>query len=71
VPYKETEFGKFVQFEPLTLCPIDTSPIEMSLLTPVEKAWLNNYHQHVRSRLLPLLSEKDDAEWLIDATKEI
>lgn len=71
VPYKETEFGKFVQFEPLTLCPIDTSPIETSLLTPVEKAWLNNYHQHVRSRLLPLLSEKDDAEWLIDATKEI
>ena len=71
VPYKETEFGKFVQFEPLTLCPIDTTPIDFSLMTPVEMAWLNTYHQHVRSRLLPLLSQKEDKEWLVEATKEI
>lgn len=43
--YLQTDFGKFLQMEPLTLCPIDTAPIEMELLTPEEKGWLNDYHK--------------------------
>lgn len=70
VPYKETEFGRFLQFEPLTLCPIDTTPIAAEMLTDEERQWLNDYHRTVRQRLTPLLDE-DDAEWLRQATEEI
>ncbi len=71
VPYKETDFGDFVQFEPLTLCPIDTEPIDFTLLTQTEITWLNEYHQKVRDRLLPLLNDIKDQNWLISATKNI
>ncbi|MCQ2238650.1 MAG: aminopeptidase P family protein [Bacteroidaceae bacterium] len=70
VPFMETEFGRFLQFEHLTLCPIDTTPIELSLLTPVEKDWLNQYHKHVYETLLPYLSA-EVTEWLKEATKAI
>lgn len=70
VPYKETEFGRFLGFEPLTLCPIDLSPVIAGMLTPEEKAWLNGYHRMVRERLAPLL-EGEDLEWLRDNTGEI
>lgn len=70
VPFMETEFGRFLQFEHLTLCPIDTTPIELSLLTPVEKDWLNQYHKHVYETLLPYLSA-EVTEWLKEATKSI
>lgn len=70
VPFMETEFGRFLQFEHLTLCPIDTTPIEMSLLTPVEKDWLNQYHKRVYDTLLPYLSA-EVTEWLKEATKSI
>lgn len=70
VPFMETEFGRFLQFEHLTLCPIDTTPIEMSLLTPIEKDWLNQYHKRVYDTLLPYLSA-DVTEWLREATKSI
>ena len=43
-PYRETEFGQFLQFEPLTLCPIDTTPIIRELLSQEEIDWLNQYH---------------------------
>lgn len=68
--YLETEFGQFLQMEPLTLCPIDTLPIVKSMLSEEEKNWLNMYHKMVCDKLLPYL---DDSEkrWLIDATKEI
>lgn len=68
--YVETEFGQFLQMEPLTLCPIDTLPIVKSMLSDEEKDWLNMYHKMVCDKLLPYL---DDSEkrWLIDATKEI
>ncbi|MBQ0080242.1 MAG: aminopeptidase P family protein [Alistipes sp.] len=71
VPFKETGFGKFIQFEPLTLCPIDTKPINMAMLTPTEIQWLNEYHSTVFNRLSPLLTEKDDYQWLKDATKPL
>ena len=63
VPYRETECGQFLQFEPLTLCPIDTSPIIQEMLLPEETAWLNSYHALVFDRLSPHL-DADETEWL-------
>ena len=45
--YMSTEFGKFLQIEPLTLCPIDTTPIDVDMLLPEEIDWLNAYHHSV------------------------
>lgn len=64
------EFGEFLQLEPLTLCPIDTTPIRMEMMTRDEIEWLNDYHQHVYEELAPLLSP-DEAAWLREATKKI
>ena len=47
------EFGEFLEFETLTLCPIDTRCIDASLLRPDEIAWLNGYHAMVAARLAP------------------
>ena len=63
VPYKETEFGKFLQFEPLTLCPIDKRPILREMLLQEEIDWLNQYHQTVFDRLSPHL-DANEQEWL-------
>lgn len=69
-PYKETEFGTFLQFESLTLAPIDTTPILMDMLLEEEKAWLNAYHAEVYRQLSPHLSDEEN-EWLAEATKNI
>lgn len=53
VPAASGEFGEFLRFETLTLCPIDTRCIDLALLQPHEVAWLNAYHAEVRARLLP------------------
>ncbi len=66
VPYKETEFGKFLQFESLTLCPIDKRPIIREQLIQEEIDWLNDYHQTVFDRLSPHL-DADEVEWLREA----
>ena len=63
VPYKETEFGKFLQFESLTLCPIDKAPIVREMMTQEEIQWLNDYHQRVFDTLSPHLSA-EEAAWL-------
>ena len=63
LPYKETEFGRFLQMEPLTLCPIDTEPIIPDMMRPEETEWLNNYHKRVYDELSPLL-EDEDKVWL-------
>lgn len=70
VPYKNTEFGSFLGFEPLTLCPIDLAPVKTEMLLPEEKEWLNAYHRTVYDRLSPLL-EDEDREWLASACAEI
>lgn len=70
VPYKNTEFGSFLGFEPLTLCPIDLSPVKKDMLLSEEKEWLNEYHRTVYDRLSPLL-EGEDREWLASACAEI
>ena len=62
-----TAFGHFLRFDTLTLCPIDTAPILVSLLTAEEKNWLNAYHAHVEATLTPLLSEEADRQWLHEA----
>lgn len=69
-PYRETEFGRFLQMEPLTLCPIDTEPIVISEMLPEEVDWLNQYHRHVYDMLSPHLDDAD-REWLREATKAI
>lgn len=68
--YMKTEFGKFLQIEPLTLCPIDTAPIDLTMLLPEELAWLNEYHAKVYAELAPYLDE-DEKKWLENATKAI
>ena len=69
-PYKETEFGKFLQFESLTLCPIDKSPVIKEMLLQEEIEWLNSYHQRVFDTLSPHL-DAEDTEWLREACAAI
>ena len=69
-PYKDTDFGRFLQFETLTLCPIDMTPIDVSMLTTEEIQWLNDYHQMVYDRLAPHLEEAD-RQWLREATRAL
>ena len=66
----ETAFGKFLQMEPLTLCPIDTAPIDVNMLLPEEVEWLNAYHREVFEKLSPYL-EDEEVEWLAEATKPL
>jgi Xaa-Pro aminopeptidase len=68
--YMSTEFGKFLQIEPLTLCPIDTTPIDVDMLLPEEIDWLNAYHHSVYEKLSPFLDEEEKI-WLENATKPI
>lgn len=68
--YMETEFGKFLQMESLTLCPIDTAPIDVDMLLPEELNWLNSYHAEVYAKLAPYLDEEEQI-WLKNATKPI
>ncbi len=70
VEKEETEFGKFLGFETLTLCPIDTSLIDLSLLTAGEIDWINDYHQRVRKELMPFMGEELQG-FLLEATKHI
>src|SRR5690606_33231055 len=52
---QSTEFGEFLRFETLTLCPIDTRCIDAAVMRPDEIEWLDGYHAEVRRRLSPLL----------------
>ena len=64
------EFGTFLGFETLTLCPIDTRCLDLALLQPVERAWLNAYHATVRERLAPHL-EGAGLAWLVARTEAV
>lgn len=66
----KSEFGDFLKFETLTLCPIDTRCLETSLLSDEEKQWFNAYHAEVRERLSPLV-EGVALEWLNTRTTAI
>ncbi|MDE2154890.1 MAG: aminopeptidase P family protein [Xanthomonadaceae bacterium] len=63
VEAEQTEFGEFLGFETLTLCPFDRRALEIDLLNPEERAWLDDYHAGVRAALGPLLDDAD-LEWL-------
>jgi len=69
-PYKKTDFGTFLQFESLTLAPIDTAPIDFDLLTAEEIEWLNRYHARVYETLSPHLNEEERA-WLAENTAAV
>ncbi|GAB3040744.1 aminopeptidase P family protein [Oleiagrimonas citrea] len=62
--WKDTEFGTFLEFETLTLCPIDTRALDLALLDESERAWLNDYHARVAEALSPLLDDPADRAWL-------
>lgn len=68
--FVETTFGKFLQMESLTLCPIDTVPIDVDMLLLEEVEWLNAYHREVFEKLSPYL-EDEEVGWLAEATKPL
>lgn len=70
VPAMETEFGSFMKFEPLTLCPIDKEAIVTDMLTDEEITWFNEYHEMVYNRLSSQLN-KEEQEWLKEATSSL
>lgn len=59
-----TEFGDFLRFETLTLCPFDRSLFNLSMMTEDEIAWVDNYHATVFARLSPALATDDERAWL-------
>lgn len=67
----ENEFGRFLKFRTLTLCPIDLSAVISEWLDSYEKKWLNEYHARVRQRVLPHLQDETTITWLIKNTREI
>ena len=69
-PVGDNEFGSFLGFETLTLCHFDTSCLEVSLLTPDERDWLNRYNQHVYEALSPRLPA-EVAAWLFEVTRPV
>ena len=66
----KSAFGDFLEFETLTLCPIDTRCLLVELLGSEDAAWLDAYHAEVRRRLEPLL-EGAALEWLVERTRAI
>ncbi len=66
----EADFGNFLGFYPMTMCPIDKRPILVDMLTNEEKEWLNAYHKLVYETLSPLVSE-EVRQWLQGATDAI
>ncbi len=67
VPAMTTEFGRFLKFETLTLFPFDRKLFDLSIMTPQEIQWVNEYHDKVRRELSPLLSPEENA-WLTERT---
>lgn len=67
----QTDFGRFLEFEDLTLCPYDLRPLDLSLLTAGEVEQIDAYHAEVRRRLMPLLTDEADRDWLFKATEPL
>ena len=70
VPGDSSEFGEFIRFETLTLCPIDVRCLDKSVLNQAEIDWINQYHATVKARLSPLVSG-DALAWLERSTQPI
>ena len=69
-PYMQTKYGKFLQLEPLTLCPFDTRPILWEMMDEEEINYLNTYHQRVYEELAPLLNQEENL-WLREETRPV
>ncbi len=70
VKNESNEFGQFLSFETLTLCPIDKNAIAVEMLTSNETEWLNNYHRMVYERIAPLVDDETQ-RWLADKTSAL
>lgn len=70
VPAMETEFGRFLKFETLTLFPFDLKLFDLSIMSTDEIHWVDEYHERVRRELSPLLSEAENS-WLADRTRPL
>ncbi len=68
--WKKTDSGTFYEFETLTVCPFDRKVLDLDLLTPQEKEWLNNYHSWCREKLENDL-EGEVKEWFLEQVKPI
>lgn len=66
----ENEFGRFLNFETLTLFPIDLNLVDTNLLNREEVEWLNNYHEEVFEKLSPLL-EAEEVAWMKDKCRPL
>lgn len=71
VPKFETDFGKFLCFETLTMFPFDNSLMDTEILSDDEIDWYNHYQATVRERLLPHLTDEAEKNWLISKTQPI
>ena len=71
VPKYDTEFGKFLCFETLTLFPFDSTLMDTDLLTEDEIAWYNHYQAVVREKLMPHLTDEVEKAWLASKTEPI
>lgn len=68
---RDSEFGTFLSFETLTLCPFDRKLVDTTLLSDSDLRWLNSYHAMVAERLLPALDTDEQRQWLIRQTAPI
>lgn len=71
IPSHTTDYGHFLSFEQLTLCPYDLRPVIIEMLTDDERSWLNDYHTKVRNAIMPHLTDENEKEWLQNATRSI
>jgi Xaa-Pro aminopeptidase len=67
---KENEYGKFMEFETLTMVPFDLDAIVVDLLSEKERTLLNEYHARVYETVSPYLNE-DERVWLANATRNV
>lgn len=68
---EQSEFGRFLRFETLTLFPYDANLIDIELLTDEELDWVNDYHKRVWEELSPSISDKKTLKWLGKMTSAI
>lgn len=71
VPSRNTDFGKFLAFESLTLCPYDRTLVVPEMLTFEERSWIDTYHAMVCDRLMPFLADEAEKSWLRMATRPL
>ncbi|MCI9285628.1 MAG: aminopeptidase P family protein [Muribaculaceae bacterium] len=70
IPYEETEFGRFYAFETVTLCPFDRTLFDLSIMSPEEIKWVDDYHRKVYDLLAPSLTD-NERTWLANATQPL